>query len=375
MNFTDLLEIMTRLNGSDMFITAGREPCVMVNGQLQPISSTRLTQEQAYQIVISVMNAKQQEEFLRTHECNFAIAATDLGRFRVSAFMQRDSAGMVLRRIVSNVPSHEDLNLPPILSELVMHKRGLILFVGGTGTGKSTSLASLIRFRNENSTGHIITIEDPLEYLHSHAGCIITQREVGIDTESYEVALKNTLRQAPNVILIGEIRTRETMQHAITFAETGHLCLSTLHANNANQALERILSFFPEEVHPKLMMDLSLNLRAIVAQQLIRTVDGKGRVAAVEIMINTPRAADLIRKGEIDKLKELMMASRDQGMQTFDQHLFDLYQAGKISDRDAIHAADSQNELRLRIKLADEKIPDEVQDTQKMTLIPSDNEN
>lgn len=373
MNFTDLLELMTRHNGSDMFITAGKEPCIMVNGQLQPISSTRLTQEQAYQVVTSVMSDRQKDEFERTSECNFAITAKDLGRFRVSAFMQRNSAGMVLRRIVSNVPSHQELELPTILSDLVMHKRGLILFVGGTGTGKSTSLASLIRYRNENSTGHIITIEDPLEYLHSHAGCIVTQREVGIDTESYEVALKNTLRQAPNVILIGEIRTRETMQHAITFAETGHLCLSTLHANNANQALERILSFFTEEAHPKLLMDLSLNLRAIVAQQLIRTADGKSRVAAVEIMINTPRAADLIRKGEIDKLKELMMASRDQGMQTFDQHLFDLYRTGRIAYRDAIHSADSQNELRLRIKLAEDR-PDgpDGQEAPQMSLVPDD---
>lgn len=374
MNFTDLLELMTRHNGSDMFITAGREPCIMVNGQLQAISSTRLTQEQALQVVTSVMSDKQRDEFQRTSECNFAITAKDLGRFRVSAFMQRNSAGMVLRRIVSNVPHHEELGLPPVLSELVMHKRGLILFVGGTGTGKSTSLASLIRYRNENSTGHIITIEDPLEYLHNHAGCIVTQREVGIDTESYEIALKNTLRQAPNVILIGEIRTRETMQHAITFAETGHLCLSTLHANNANQALERILSFFPEEAHSKLLMDLSLNLRAIVAQQLIQTTDSKGRVAAVEIMINTPRTAELIRKGEIDKLKELMMASRDQGMQTFDQHLFDLYRAGKIAYRDAIHAADSQNELRLRIKLAEDRPSDELDAGKpEMSLIPDEN--
>ena len=267
--------------------------------------------------------------------------------------MQRDNAAMVLRRIQTKVPTWRELSLPAVLAELVMNKRGLILFVGGTGTGKSTSLASLIRHRNENSTGHIITIEDPLEYIHPHGGCIISQREVGIDTESYEVALKNTLRQAPDVILIGEIRTRETMQQAITFAETGHLCLSTLHANNANQALDRILHFFPEEMHPQLFMDLSLNLRAIVAQQLIRSLDGKGRHPAIEILINTPRASDLIRKGEIHKLKDLMQHSREQGMQTFDQCLFELYQAGKISMEEALRSADSQNEVRLMIKLSE----------------------
>jgi twitching motility protein PilU len=261
---------------------------------------------------------------------------------------------MVLRRIQTEIPTHTQLGLPPVLSELVMSKRGLILMVGGTGTGKSTSLAALIRHRNENSSGHIITIEDPLEFVHEHAGCIVTQREVGIDTESYEIALKNTLRQAPDVILIGEIRSQETMQQAITFAETGHLCLSTLHANNANQALDRILHFFPEEMHPQLLMDLSLNLRAVVAQQLIRNAAGGGRHAAIEILVNTPRAADLIRKGEIHKLKELMKHSRTQGMQTFDQCLFDLYRAGKIGYDDALSAADSQNEVRLMIKLAEE---------------------
>lgn len=372
MNFNSLLEIMTSNQASDMFVTAEKEPCIKVNGVLQPMTRNKLTKDQAMQVVTSIMNPAQREEFAKTHECNFAIEAGELGRFRVSALMQRDCAAMVLRRIQTNVPTWQELSLPPILSELVMNKRGLILFVGGTGTGKSTSLASLIRHRNENSSGHIITIEDPLEYVHEHIGCIVTQREVGIDTESFEVALKNTLRQAPDVILIGEIRTRETMQQAITFAETGHLCLSTLHANNANQAIDRILHFFPEEMHPQLFMDLSLNLRAIIAQQLIRSPDGKSRHPAIEILINTPRAADLIRKGEVHKLKDLMKHSREQGMQTFDQCLFDLFQAGKISYEDALRAADSQNEVRLMIKLAQEgKDPDE-EANDGMKLMPED---
>ena len=372
MNFNALLEIMTRNKASDMFVTADKEPCIKVNGVLQPMTRNKLTKDQAMQVVTSIMNSAQREEFAKTHECNFAIEAGDLGRFRVSALMQRDCAAMVLRRIQTNVPTWQELALPPILSELVMNKRGLILFVGGTGTGKSTSLASLIRHRNENSSGHIITIEDPLEYVHEHLGCIITQREVGIDTESFEIALKNTLRQAPDVILIGEIRTRETMQQAITFAETGHLCLSTLHANNANQAIDRILHFFPEEMHPQLFMDLSLNLRAIIAQQLIRSPDGKSRHPAIEILVNTPRAADLIRKGEVHKLKELMKHSREQGMQTFDQCLFDLYRAGKIAYEDALRAADSQNEVRLMIKLAEDGKDPGAATSEAMTLIEED---
>ena len=372
MNFNTLLEIMTRNQASDMFITAEKEPCIKVNGVLQPMTRNKLTKDQAMQVVTSIMNEGQREEFVRTHECNFAIESGDLGRFRVSALMQRDCAAMVLRRIQTQVPSWQELGLPPILSELVMNKRGLILFVGGTGTGKSTSLASLIRHRNENSSGHIITIEDPLEYVHEHLGCIVTQREVGIDTESFEVALKNTLRQAPDVILIGEIRSRETMQQAITFAETGHLCLSTLHANNANQAIDRILHFFPEEMHPQLFMDLSLNLRAIVAQQLIRSPDGKGRFPAIEILVNTPRAADLIRKGEVHKLKDMMKHSREQGMQTFDQCLFDLYRADKISYEEALRAADSQNEVRLMIKLAEEGKNPDAEEANGMTLMPEE---
>lgn len=354
MKIKSLLMLMVHQNASDMFITAGKEPCIKVDGKLVELDKHALTPDQVQQTVYSIMTKKQRDEFENTKECNFALSDTELGRFRVSAFIQRDSPGMVLRRIATYIPSTEELKLPSILNDLSMTKRGLIIFVGATGTGKSTSLAAIIKHRNENSSGHIITIEDPLEYVHKHAGCIVTQREVGIDTESYEVALKNTLRQAPDVILIGEIRTRETMQQAVTFAETGHLCLSTLHANNANQALDRILHFFPEEMHDQLHMDLSLNLRAIVAQQLVKRADGKGRCPAVEVLINTPLASDLIRKGEIHKLKELMKRSREQGMQTFDQALYDLYRAGKISYEDALHSADSANEVRLMIKLGDE---------------------
>lgn len=351
MDISPLLMLMVEKKASDLFILAGKEPCLKVDGNIEGLSKLKLTPEQTMELVTSIMSPKQLQEFERTKECNFSISDEDLGRFRVSAYMQRDSAGMVLRRISINIPTVAELNLPNIINELAMTKRGLILFVGATGTGKSTSLAAMIKYRNENSKGHIITIEDPMEYLHPHAGCIVSQREVGIDTESYEVALKNTLRQAPDVILIGEIRTRETMQHAITFAETGHLCISTLHANNANQALDRILHFFPEEAHSQLLMDLSLNLRGIVAQQLIQRSDGRGRYPAVEILTATPLVSDLIRKGEIHKLKELMKNSREHGMLTFDQALYDLYTLGKITYEDALHSADSQNEVRLMIKL------------------------
>ena len=352
MDFKELLALMVQKKASDLFITAERAPTLKVDGVLIPASKTLLTADQTLKTVQSIMSQRQKNEFAETKECQFAINVAGLGRFRVSAFTQRDCAGMVLRRIESNIPDADDLNLPPVLKELIMEKRGLILFVGGTGTGKSTTLAALIKHRNQNSTGHIITIEDPIEFQHPHMGCIITQREVGIDTESYEVALKNTLRQAPDVILIGEIRTRETMQNAITFAETGHLCLSTLHANNADQALDRILHFFPEEMSNQVFMDLSLNLKGIVAQQLIKRADGQGRYPAVEILINTPLVKDYIRKGEIHKLKELMKNSREQSMQTFDQALFDLYLAGKISYEDALNSADSRNEVRLMIKLS-----------------------
>lgn len=354
MDFNALLNMMFEKKASDLFITSGRAPAIKVDGKIQDVSKTKLSAAQARKIVLSIMNQKQRDEFENTKECQFAIVQEGKGRFRVSAFTQRDAAGMVLRRIETEIPDSEDLNLPPVLKDLIMNKRGLVIFVGATGTGKSTSLASLIKYRNQNTTGHIITIEDPLEFVHPHLGNIITQREVGMDTESYEVALKNTLRQAPDVILIGEIRTRETMEYAITFAETGHLCLSTLHANNANQAIDRILHFFPEDMHSQLFMDLSLNLRGIVAQQLIKRTDGNGRYPAIEILLNTPLASDLVRKGEVHKLKELMKSSREHGMQTFDQALYDLYVAGKISYEDALNSADSRNEVRLMIKLGAE---------------------
>ncbi len=354
MDFKALLALMVEKKASDLFITAGKPPCIKVDGKVVEVGKNKLTSAQALQIVLSIMEQRQKDEFEHTKECQFAMGVDGLGRFRISAFTQRDAAGMVLRRIETTIPSSEELHLPPVLKEMIMYKRGLVLFVGATGTGKSTSLAALIRHRNENSSGHIITIEDPIEFVHAHKGCIITQREVGLDTESYEVALKNTLRQAPDVILIGEVRTKETMQHAITFAETGHLCLCTLHANNANQALDRILHFFPEEMHRQIFMDLSLNLRGIVAQQLIKRADGNGRYPAIEILLNTPLISDLIRKGEVHKLKELMKNSREHGMQTFDQALYDLYTAGKISYEDALNSADSRNEVRLMIKLGAE---------------------
>jgi len=353
MDFNSLLKLMVHKGASDLFITAGMPPSMKVNGRIKPVSQSTLTPEQAREAVLSVMTEEQRKVFDSEHECNFAISAPGVGRFRVSAFYQRNHCGMVLRRIETNIPTVESLNLPPIVKNLAMTKRGLIIFVGATGTGKSTSLAAMIGYRNQNSTGHIITIEDPIEYVHQHAGCIVTQREVGIDTESFEVALKNTLRQAPDVILIGEIRTRETMDHAIAFAETGHLCLATLHANNANQAMDRIINFFPEDRRDQLLMDLSLNLKAILAQQLIPTPDGKSRRVAVEILINTPLAADLIRKGEVHKLKDLMKRSNQQGMKTFDQALYELYREGEITYDDAIHYADSGNEVRLMIKLKD----------------------
>ena len=355
MEFESLLKLMVHKDASDLFITAGVAPSLKVNGKIGPVTQATLTPIQAKEIVMGIMSPAQKEEFIKESECNFAISASGIGRFRVSAFMQRNNAGMVLRKIETTIPTMESLGLPPILKELAMTKRGLIMFVGATGSGKSSSLASMIGFRNKNSTGHIITIEDPIEFIHHHEGCIVTQREVGLDTVSFEMALKNTLRQAPDVILIGEVRTRETMDHAIAFAETGHLCLATLHANNANQAMDRIINFFPEERRNQLLMDLSLNTRAFVAQQLIPTPDGKSRVLSAEIMINSPLMADLIRKGEIHKMKSLMGKSRNMGMQTFDQSLFDLYKAGKITYEDAINYADSANELRLMIKLGDSK--------------------
>ena len=351
-DFTSFLKLMVHKQASDLFITAGVAPSMKVQGRILPITQSPLSAQQSRDMVLNVMTPAQREEFEKTHECQFAISVTGVGRFRVSCFYQRNCVGMVLRRIESKIPTPEELNLPPIIKQLAMTKRGIIIFVGGTGTGKSTSLASMIGYRNQNSTGHIITIEDPIEYVHKHEGCIITQRELGIDTDNWENALKNTLRQAPDVIMIGEVRTRETMEHAINFSETGHLCLCTLHANNANQALDRILHFFPEDRRGALLMDLSLNLKGIVAQQLIPTPDGKARRVAIEVMLGTPLAQDYIRQGEIHKLKELMRDSNQLGMRTFDQSLVELYHAGEISYEDALRHADSSNEVRLRIKLA-----------------------
>lgn len=352
MEFNDLLRLMVEKGGSDLFVTAGVAPSMKINGKIIPVTKTALSPEVVGQLIHSVMTDKQREEFRVTRECNFAITDKDeTARFRVSAFVQRDMPGMVLRRIETHIPSVEDLKLPTVIKDLAMTKRGIIIFVGATGTGKSTSLASMIGHRNRNSRGHIITIEDPIEFVHQHAGCIITQREVGIDTDSFEVALKNTLRQAPDVILIGEIRTREVMDYAIAFAETGHLVLATLHANNANQALDRIVHFFEADRHGQLYMDLSLNLKGLVAQQLIPTPDGKARRACIEVLINTPLVSDYIRKGEIHEIKNVMKRSRELGMQTFDQALYDLYLGGEITYDDAIKHADAPNDLRLMIKL------------------------
>jgi len=372
-DFEKLLQIMVEKGGSDLFITVGVPPSIKINGKILPVTKQSLTPEQCREIVYDVMSDKQRAEFAEHNECNFAISARGIGRFRVSAFYQRNLCGMVLRRIETTIPTTEDLELPEIINQLAMTKRGLIIFVGATGTGKSTSLAAMIGHRNRNSKGHIISIEDPIEYIHQHQSCIVTQREVGIDTESFEIALKNTLRQAPDVIMIGEIRSKDTMDYAVTFAETGHLCLATLHANNANQALDRIINFFPPEQHNQIWMDLSLNLKAIVAQQLIPTPDGKGRKAVVEILLNTPLCADMIRKKEVHKLKELMTKSRDIGMQTFDQALYDLYAAGEITYEDALAYADSANDLRLMIKLgADASTPGQLSSSSDRLSIQDD---
>ena len=351
MELESMLRTMVDNKASDLFITAGIPPSIKVDGALKPITQEALSPEKARETVLGSMNESQRKEFMQQHECNFAISARGLGRFRVSAFYQRNLTGMVLRRIETKIPTGEELGLPPILNELAMTKRGLILFVGATGTGKSTSLASMIGYRNKNSSGHIISIEDPIEYIHQHQGCVITQREVGIDTESFDVALKNTLRQAPDVILVGEIRTRETMEHSIVFADTGHLCLATLHANNANQAFGRVMNFFPADRHSQVWMDLSLNLKAVIAQQLIPKPDGIGRTVVTEVLINTPIIADHVRKGEIHLLKEVMANSNELGMHTFDQSLFHAYKAGEITYEDALRHADSANDLRLMIKL------------------------
>src|SRR6187399_1365673 len=347
----DLLRALIARRGSDLFITAGFPPAMKVDGKVTPVSQQSLSPMHSQELARSIMTDKQAAEFEATNECNFAISPSGIGRFRVNAFVQQSRVGLVLRTITSTIPKFDDLSLPPVLKDVALTKRGLVIFVGGTGSGKSTSLAAMIGYRNENTHGHIITIEDPVEYVHPHKNCIITQREVGMDTESWESALKNTLRQAPDVILIGEIREREVMEHAIAFAETGHLCLCTLHANNSNQAMDRIINFFPEERRQQLLMDLSLNLKGVISQRLLPLKEGKGRAAAVEVLLNSPLISDLIFKGEIHGIKEIMKKSKELGMQTFDQALFDLYEAGRISYEDALRFADSTNEVRLNIKL------------------------
>lgn len=346
-----LLILMAEKSASDLFITAGVPPSIKINGSVTPVSRSVMSADQVKEIVYSLMNDAQQEQFETEKELNFAVNATGVGRFRGSAFFQRNVPGVVLRRIETKIPSIDQLKLPSIIKDLSMTKRGLILLVGATGAGKSTSLAAIIGHRNKHSQGHILSIEDPIEFIHKHEGCIVTQREVGLDTDSFEIALKNALRQAPDAIMIGEVRTSDTMNHAITFSETGHLCLATLHANNANQALERVIHFFPPERHPQIWMDLSLNLRAIVAQQLVPSKDGKGRRAVFEILLNTPLVADVIRKGDVSELKDLMNRSTELGMTTFDQSLLDLYQKGEISYENAMSYADSANDLRIMIKL------------------------
>lgn len=375
MELEKLLRLMVEKGASDLFITTGVPPSIKVHGRLHHVGTTPLTPEMAREIVLGSMNEQQRRDFADSLECNYAISARGIGRFRVSAFYQRNLVGMVIRRITTQIPTLDELRLPDVLKKISMSKRGLVLFVGATGTGKSTSLAAMVGHRNQNSSGHIISIEDPIEFIHQHKNCIVTQREVGIDTESFEVALKNTLRQAPDVILIGEVRTRETMEYAVTFAETGHLCLATLHANNANQALDRIINFFPPDRQQQIWLDLSLNLRAIVAQQLIPTPDGKGRRAVIEVLLNTPLAADLIRKGEVSELKPLMTRSTEMGMQTFDQALYKLYSQGEISYEDALAHADSANDLRLMIKLGSESSEEHFDKvTQKLSIDMSDDD-
>ena len=347
----DLLKALVERDGSDLFITVGFPPAMKIHGKVTPVSKTKLTPENAKSLCQAIMNDKQLKEFEATKECNFAVAPEGIGRFRANAYIQQGYNGLVLRVIETDVPNIDKLKLPEVLKDVVMTKNGLVIMVGGTGSGKSTSLAAMIDYRNDNTYGHIITIEDPIEYVHPHKKCIIMQREVGVDTDDWEIALKNTLRQAPDVILLGEIRDRETMEFAIAFAETGHLAMATLHANSANQALDRIINFFPEERKSQLLMDLSLNLKSVISQRLLKTPDGKGRVAAIEILLNSPLISDLILKGDVHEIKTIMSKSNELGMKTFDQALFDLYEADKISYDDALRSADSMNELRLRIKL------------------------
>ena len=367
----DLLRLMTQKNGSDLFITANFPPAIKVDGRITPVSNQVLSAQHTAELARSIMNDRQAAEFEATKECNFAISPSGIGRFRVNALIQQGRVAVVCRTINMTIPTLDDLGLPTVLKDIAMAKRGLVIFVGGTGTGKTTSLAALVDHRNRNSQGHIITVEDPIEFVHEHKGCIVTQREVGVDTDSWEAALKNSLRQAPDVILMGEIRDRETMDYGVAFAETGHLCLATLHANSTNQAIDRIINFFPEERRAQLLMDLSLNLRAMVSQRLVAKQDGKGRAAAVEIMINTPLISDLIFKGEVSEIKEIMKKSRNLGMQTFDQSLFDLYEANVISYEDALRNADSLNDLRLQIKLNSQRArsPDLASGTEHFAIV------
>jgi twitching motility protein PilU len=348
-----LLMKMQQEGGSDLFVTAGAPPSMRLHGKITPLTDKNLSPQQTMALALSVMEDKEQTEFQETRECNFAISVPDVARFRVNAFVQRGSAGMVIRIIGFEVPSMEKLNLPAVLKDVAMTTRGLVIFVGGTGSGKSTSLAALIDYRNKNSQGHIITIEDPVEFVHQHKGCLVTQREVGTDTESFDIALKNTLRQAPDVILLGEIRDEHTMEHAIAFAETGHLCLATLHANNTNQAMDRIINFFPEERRNQLLLDLSLNLKAVISQRLLATPSGDGRRAAIEILLNSPLMSELIKKGEIHEMKELVKKSTEQGMKTFDEAIYELITAGEVTMEEGMRNADSVNDLRLRIKLGE----------------------
>ena len=366
----NLLRGMLSKKASDLFITAGFPPAFKMDGKLTPVSNQALTPVHTQELARSIMNDRQAAEFEATHECNFAISPHGIGRFRVNVFMQQQRVGMVLRTITTKIPDLDEMGLPPILKDVVMTKRGLVILVGGTGSGKSTTLAAMLGHRNHNSYGHIITIEDPVKYVHDHDKCIITHREVGVDTDNWQSALKNTLRQAPDVILIGEIRDHETMEHAVAFAETGHLCLATLHANSANQALDRIINFFPEERRTQLLMDLSLNVKALISQRLIPKKDGAGRAAAIEIMLNSPLIADLIFKGEVNSIKEVMSKSRELGMETFDGALFKLYEDGQISYEDALKNADSVNDLRLRIKLESKTSADRdvMSGTDKMQL-------
>lgn len=353
----ELLKLLISRNGSDLFITADFPPAIKVDGKISKVSSQALTLHHTLALTRSIMNDKQMAEFESTKECNFAISPPGIRSFRVNAFVQMGKVGMVLRVIPERPPTIDEMGLPPILKDIAMTNRGLVIIVGATGSGKSTSMAAMLDWRNEHSHGHIITVEDPVEFVHEHKNCIVTQREIGLDTENWEIALKNMLRQAPNVILMGEIRDRATMEHAVVFAETGHLCLATLHANSANQALDRIINFFPDERREQLLMDLSLNLKAIVSQRLLPCENSKGRVAAIEIMINSPLVSDMIFKGEVGEIKEIMKRSREIGMQTFDQALFDLYEAGVISYKETLRNADSQNDVRLQIKLHSKRSP------------------